>query len=158
MKKRNGFTLIELVIAMSLTSVFALILGTVVWNMVKVCETEQELTRLEQDARILQEQLSRELRDVKASSVVTIGICGLVQVTTKTMGGSEQTRHWYSPPGSSELYEEPDADCSDGTLLTNFYDSSTTPLFSDGIFEWTISLTDDTDTIPVRIVVCPRNV
>ena len=133
-------------------------IGTISRSMVHAVDSEGVLTELEQDASILHEHIARLVRDASTSSVLVGGTCGIVSFSTPTFGGESQVRHYYSPTGTNELYEEADTNCADGELLSPFFDpTGSTVSFDNGLFEWSMVLVSEGNLIPVRIVAAPRN-
>lgn len=159
MRTMHGFSLVELVLAMFVAGVFLFLLGSMTRHMVSVVDTEREMMSVEQHAKTVHEYVARLVRDASASSMQIGGTCGILRFTTINFGGGTSFHHWYFlTTATNELYEESDVNCADGQLLTNYLDSASMQLsFTNNIFEWTMSLTDGVDSIPVRIVTSPRN-
>jgi prepilin-type N-terminal cleavage/methylation domain-containing protein len=159
-KSCTGFTLVELVFAMFIAGVFLYLLGSMTRHMVASVDTEQQMMTVEQDVRQIHEYVGRLVRDASLASIQIGGGCGLMQFNTMTFGGTTNLSHHFYLAGATfnELYEEADFNCSDGNLLTDYYDSQGSQITFDGNYiEWSMSLTDGVDTIPVRIVATPRN-
>lgn len=160
----SGFSLVELILAMFVATVFLFLLGSVARHMVSTIDSEQQLMTVEQDARKIHEYVSRVMRDASAASVQTTLLpCGILQFSTTNFGGGVMVHRWYtSQTAPNELYEESAADlvnldCAAGNLITDYYDPTSVLTMSNNVFEWMISLTDGVETIPVRIIVTPRN-
>jgi hypothetical protein len=159
-KTFTGFSLVELIFAIFIASVFLYLLGSMTRHMVSSVDTERQMISVEQNARTLHEYVGRLARDASIASIQVGVTCGLFRFNTVTFGGSSNLDHHFYVAGAtlSELYEESDQDCSDGKLLSDYYNLPDSQIVFDGsIFEWNMSLTDGVDTIPVRIVARPRN-
>src|SRR3990167_10762832 len=159
MKKTQGFSLVELILAMCVAGVFLFLLGSMTRHMVSVVDGEQEMMTVEQHAKKIHEYVARLMRDASASSIQLGGPCGILRFNTVNFGGGTTSHHWYFlTTAINELYEESDTNCTDGSLITKYLDPASMQLSLTGnIFEWTMLLKDGVDSVPVRIVTSPRN-
>jgi prepilin-type N-terminal cleavage/methylation domain-containing protein len=130
-RNQRGFTFVELVIAMALSSFLMIVLTSGIIQLYRIYQSGQGIRATQQNARFVAEELSRDIRDsggflVGASSNPTI-----------TVGGAPVTLHHdaicvvqsYAKTGTIPRVGLPDLDAANGNLILYYVKPRTGNMF-----------------------------
>jgi len=117
MKTQQGFTLIELVITIVLTSIIAVISFDMLSQGLTAYLTAKNVTHADQQARLALARMSRDLRSVSSSSAITTATAS--QITLTNLSGTSIS---YSLSGTNLLYNTQVLVDGIGSLTFTYYD------------------------------------
>jgi len=152
---RTGFTLVEIIVGLAVSSILASILGALLYYNFLLWQRNTAMTLLQQDASVIMDMLSKKIRSAKDSDI-TISDSD----QPKTMRIGNESFYWQSATAPSTLWYDPDTNIAGNEIalatneVTAFVPDKNSPLNSATV---TITLLRNSQSVTLNFYVMYRN-
>lgn len=156
MKKRQGFTLIEIIIVMVLIGILGGAISPFIYNLSKIIILEYSLGGVNTQARVAMERMSRELRVIRSNTSADL-TAATDAISSTTINGDTIG---FSLSGSNLMRNSQILASNVSDLTFTYYDSSgaTTATVTDMKFiRIDLTLTQNNSSANLNTVVYPRS-